>query len=141
MIAVISIVITFIGTIATVIGTIATVKEKNKPAIENSLNGTLMENQTSDYKIYLYPEYSKLKVNAETDIIAVLNFGTYDVTINAYLDSIKNGDTIKMKLKNTKNEWQSKIYFEEPGIFKVVATVTAPDGTKVEGFVNIEVVQ
>ncbi|MBO5055384.1 MAG: hypothetical protein J6C64_03385 [Lachnospiraceae bacterium] len=44
-----------------------------------------------------------------------------------------------MTQKNT-NEWQAKIYFEETGIFEVVATAAAPDGSIIEDSVEIEVI-
>ena len=44
-----------------------------------------------------------------------------------------------MTQKNS-SEWLARIYFEEAGIFRVIATATAPDGATVEGSVEIEVI-
>lgn len=44
-----------------------------------------------------------------------------------------------MKQKNS-TEWQAKVYFEEVGIYEIIATATASDGSIVKGTVEIEVV-
>lgn len=119
---------TIIGTTATVIGTIATViglivAIKGSPAGRDPTSPTAatLSPTIAPYEIFLYPDYKRLKVYSETDITATLNFDTASVIINAYLDSVKNGDTVEMTQKNI-NEWQTKIYFEKTGIFEVVAT-------------------
>lgn len=127
-----------IGTIATVIGLIISIKDSPAGGDPTSPAAATLS-PAAPYEIYLYPEYKRLKVYAETDITATANFDTASVIINAYLDSEKNGDTVEMTQKNT-NEWQSKIYFEETGIFEVVATATAPDGSVIENSVEIEVI-
>lgn len=93
----------------------------------------------SDYEIYLYPEYRKVVIDFPTDITATLNFDTDLVSIDAYLNSDHNGDTVKMTQKNS-SEWQAKVYFEKIGTYKIRATAKAPDGTIIEGTVKIEVV-
>lgn len=90
------------------------------------------------YEIYLYPEYRSFKVGFHNDMTATLNFDTDSVSITAYLNSVKNGDTVIMQQKNA-TEWQTKVEFMEPGTFEVIATATAPDGTIVEGSVEVEV--
>ncbi len=84
-------------------------------------------------------EYSKLKVNGPTDILATLNFDANAVSISAYLDSVIDGDILKMERKN-ETEWHKKVCFVHTGIYKVVATATASNGDIVEGYVEIEVV-
>lgn len=138
------IIIAIIGTTATVIGTIATIIgiiiSNGEFATENSSNKPdSLSTAISSYEIYLYPDYKRLTKYFETDITATLNFDTNSISITAYLDSVKDGDTIEMAQKNSK-EWQAKVYFEQIGIYEVVATATAPDGTIVEGSVKIEVV-
>lgn len=127
-----------IGTIATVIGLIVAIKSSLDKGVPTEPVTATLSPTIAPYEIFLYPDYKRLKVYAETDITATLNFDTASVIINAYLDSVKNGDTVEMTQKNT-NEWQAKIYFEEIGIFEVVATATAPDGSIIEKSVEIEV--
>lgn len=91
------------------------------------------------YKIYLSSEYTKLKVSSETDITAVLNFDTDAISITGYLNSVKDGDTLDMIRKND-TEWHKKVVFQNEGVYKVVATATAPNGDVIEGFIEIEVV-
>lgn len=91
------------------------------------------------YELYLSSEYTKLKVKAETDITATLNFDTDSISITAYLNSIKNGDTLEM-LQEDSTKWHKKVFFEETGIYKVVATATAPNGDIIEKSIEIEVI-
>lgn len=91
------------------------------------------------YELYLSSEYTKLKVKAETDIVATMNFNASSISITAYLDSIKNGDTLEMIQENS-NKWHKKVIFEETGIYKVVATAIAPNGDTVEESIEIEVI-
>ena len=136
IIALIAAVATIIGTISTIVGII--ISNRNSPPGGISPYAPTATPAPS-YTIYLYPEYKKLKIGAETDITATLNFDTDFVSINAYLNSSPNGETVKM-VQKTSSEWQAKIYFEETGIFEVIATATAPDGTIIEGTVEIEVI-
>lgn len=71
------------------------------------------------YELYLSSEYTKLKVKAETDIVATMNFNASSISITAYLDSIKNGDTLEMIQENG-NKWHKKVTFEETGIYRVL---------------------
>lgn len=91
------------------------------------------------FEIYLSSEYSKIEANAHTDILATLNFDANAVSIAAYMDSDIDGDILKMERKN-ETEWHKKVRFEHTGIYKVVATATAPNGDIIEGYVEIEVV-
>lgn len=96
-------------------------------------------NPPRQYEIYLSSEYSKIEANVNTDILATLNFDTETVSIAAYLDSVIDGDILKMEQKN-ETEWHKKVRFEHTGIYKVVATATAPNGDIIEGYIEIEVV-
>lgn len=98
-----------------------------------------MDTEKPVYEIYLYPDYSRVEVGFQTDITATLNFDTDSVSIDAYLDSVHNGDTVTMKQKNS-SEWQAKVYFEETGTYEIVATATASDESIVKGTVEVEVV-
>lgn len=101
------------------------------------ISGT--DTTTSAYEIYLYSDYKRVEVGFQTDIIATLNFDTDSVNIDAYCDSIHNGDTVIMTQKNS-SEWQAKVYFQETGTFEIVATAVAPDGNVLQGTVEIEVI-
>lgn len=96
-------------------------------------------NPPQQYEIYLSSEYSKIESNANTDVLATLNFDAETVSIAAYLDSVIDGDILKMEQKN-ETEWHKKVRFEHTGIYKVVATATAPNGDTIEGYMEIEVV-
>ncbi|MCM1192879.1 MAG: hypothetical protein NC389_10680 [Acetatifactor muris] len=91
------------------------------------------------YELYLSSEYTKLKVKAETDITATLNFDADSISITAYLNSIKNGDTLEM-IQESDTKWHKKVIFEETGTYKVVATATTPNGDIIEKFIEIEVI-
>lgn len=91
------------------------------------------------YELYLSSEYTKLNVKAETDIIATLNFNASSISITAYLNSIKNGDTLEMIQENG-TKWHKKVTFTETGIYRVVATAIAPNGDIVEESIEIEVI-
>jgi len=136
-------IIAFFGAAATIIGTIATIIgiiiSNGKPAVETTANGSCTDTTAPAYEIYLYSDYKRLETGAETNITATLNFNTDFVSIDAYLNNVHNGDTIIMAQKNS-SEWQAKVYFQETGIFEVIATATAPDGTTIKGTVEIEVV-
>lgn len=132
-------VISIIAMAATVIATIVAVMAYGKPASKDIENEAAAGTEKPAYELYLCPEYGKLKVGAQTKITAKLNFNASAVTLDGYLNSVKNGDTVEMNQKDS-GEWQATVNFEEPGIFKVVATATAPDGTKVEGSVKIDVI-
>lgn len=93
----------------------------------------------SQYEIYLSSEYTKLNTYAETDITATLNFMPQSVSISAYLDSVKNGDTLELVQKN-KTEWHKKVIFEEAGIYKIIATAILPNGDIIEDYIEIEVI-
>ena len=69
----------------------------------------------------------------------MLNFDTDAISITGYLDSVKDGDTLNMIRKN-ETEWHIKVVFKSSGVYKVVATATAPNGDVIEGFIEIEVV-
>lgn len=120
------IILTVIGLVISAIGVFM---DSNKRSINDPLQ----------YKIYLSSEYTKLKSYAETDVIAALNFDTSSVNITAYLDSVKSGDSLEMTQKN-ETEWHKKVFFEESGIYKVIATATAPNGDIIENSVEIEVI-
>ena len=94
---------------------------------------------SSEYEIYLSSEYTKLKVNAETDLTATLNFDTNSISISAYLNSVIDGDTLLMTRKN-ETEWHKKVCFEHIGIYEVIATAIAPDGDTIEKSIEIEVI-
>lgn len=115
---------------------VAIITLKKSPSNESAVSKPAPTEEA--YTIYLYPEYSKLRVGFKTDITATLNFDTDSVSITAYHNSVKNGDTVIMKQKNS-TEWQKKVEFTETGVFEVIATATAPDGTIVEGSVEVEV--
>lgn len=111
---------------------------KGHAQTESFSNESATNTTVEPYEIYLYPEYTSFSVGFHNDITATLNFDTESVIITAYLNSVKNGDTVIMKQKNA-TEWQTKVEFTEPGIFEVIATATAPNGTTVEGSVEVEV--
>lgn len=92
-----------------------------------------------EYTIYLSSEYTKLKVNAETDMTATLNFDTNAVTISAYLDLVMDGDTLSMT-RNNETEWHKKVYFEHTGTYEIIATAIAPNGKTIENTIEIEVI-
>lgn len=98
IVAIISAVATIIGTIATIIGILIS---NVKPTSESpsDLSGT--DTATSAYEIYLYSDYKRVEVGFQTDITATLNFDTDSVNIDAYLDSVHNGDTVIMTQKNS----------------------------------------
>lgn len=92
-----------------------------------------------EYTIYLSSEYTKLKVNVETDLTATLNFDTNTVTISAYLDSVIDGDTLSM-IRNNETEWHKKVYFEHTGTYEIIATTIAPNGKAIENSIKIDVI-
>ena len=94
---------------------------------------------SSKYTIYLSSEYTKLKVKAETDLTATLNFDTNAVTISAYLNSLMDGDTLSMT-RNNETEWHKKVYFEHTGTYEIIATAIAPNGKTIVNFIKIEVI-
>ena len=105
-----SIVIEIIALIVTIIGVlIAYLQYKNSHVSH------------SEYKIYLSSEYTILKANATTDITATLNFETNSISLNAYLNSIADGDTLLMT-RNNETEWHKNVYFEHTGTYEVIAT-------------------
>lgn len=91
------------------------------------------------YEIYLSSEYSKLEVKADTEMLATLNFDATSVSIAAYLNSVLDGDILEMEQKN-ETEWHHKVYFQNVGVYKVVATAIAPNGDVIEGYTEIEVI-
>lgn len=93
----------------------------------------------SEYMIYLSSEYTKLKVNAETDLTATLNFDTNAVTISAYYNSVMDGDTLSMT-RNNETEWHKKVYFEHTGTYEIISTAIAPNGKTIENSIKIEVI-
>lgn len=96
-------------------------------------------NESTQYTIYLSSEYTKLKAFAETDIIATLDFDAASISVSAYLDSVKKGDTLEMTRTN-QTVWHKKVYFEEIGVYKVIVTATTPDGDIIESSIEIEVI-
>lgn len=92
----------------------------------------------TDYKIFLYSEYSKIIIYGENNMTATLNFDADKVIITAYLASGKV-DSLTMNRKNS-TEWCKKVEFNETGIHKIVATAVAPDGRTIEGTTEIEVI-
>ncbi len=91
-----------------------------------------------EYTIYLYSAYSTVKVYAETEMTATLNFETDAVSITAYYES-GGEDTIALKRKNA-TEWQKTVYFEKLGVHKVVVTAETPDGETIENSIEVEVI-
>lgn len=135
-VAVITAALTLVGVIVAIIG----IKVSNNKSTEaTSSDMADVATETEAYEIYLYPEYSRLKVGAETDITATLNFDTDSVRIDAYLDSVHDGDTLELERINS-SEWGKRIEFQGVGTYEVIATATAPDGSIVEGTGEIEVV-
>lgn len=129
-------IVAIIGVVVAIIGIIISIV---KPTAESLSDISGTDTTTSAYEIYLYSDYKRIEVGFQTDIIATLNFDTDSVNIDAYLDSVHNGDTVIMTQKNL-SEWQAKVYFQETGTFEIVATATAPDGNVIEGIVEIEVI-
>lgn len=130
----------FLVAVLAVIVTIVGIKFSDGKSTEASSSDVAdMDTEKPVYEIYLYPDYSRVEVGFQTDITATLNFDTDSVSIDAYLDSVHNGDTVVMKQKNS-SEWQAKVYFEETGTYEIVATATASDGSIVKGTVEVEVV-
>lgn len=93
----------------------------------------------SEYKIYLSSEYTTLKAYATTDITATLNFDTNSINLNAYLNSIADGDPLLMT-RNNETEWHKNVYFEHTGTYEVIATSIAPNGKTIEGTIEIKVI-
>lgn len=137
------IIIGIIGVVVTTISAIpaitALLPPNSSPSNTGASNESALPTDAVVNEIFLYCDHRKLRVGAETAITASLNFNADSVAIDAYLDSVHSGDTIKMTQKSS-SEWQANIYFTEAGIFNVVATATAPDGTVIEGSVEIEVI-
>lgn len=141
IVAIIGVVVTIIGIIIPIVKPTA----ESLPDISSTDTAGFPPNisstdiATSTYEIYLYSDYKRVEVGFQTDITASLNFDTDSVNIDAYRDSVHNGDTVIMTQKNS-TEWQAKVYFQETGTFEIVATATAPDGNVIEGTVEIEVI-
>lgn len=132
---------TIIGVATLIVTIIGIIIANNKLLTESSSNESAVAIPTPTkevYTIYLYPEYRKFRVRFKNDMTATLNFNTDSVSITAYLNSEKNGETVIMTQKNSE-EWQAKVQFKEAGTYEVIATATAPDGTIVEGSVEVEV--
>lgn len=110
----------------------------SKPIIPSVPTGSPGSTPITDYKIYLYSEYSKITIYGENNMTATLNFEADEVRITAYLASGK-ADTLIMNRKNP-TEWGKKVVFNETGIHKIVATAVAPDGKTIEGITEIEVI-
>lgn len=100
---------------------------------------TIAGDPPQQYEIYLSSEYYKLVVNADTDILATLNFNASSVSLAAYLNSDIDGDILEMNQKK-ETEWHKKVCFKHTGVYKVVATAIAPNGEIIEGYVEIEVI-
>lgn len=96
-------------------------------------------NLKPQYELYLSSEYYTLEVNSNTDILATVNFDARSISIAGYLDSTRDGQILDMK-QNSQYEWHRKVSFEHTGVYRVVATATAPDGEIIEGYVEIEVI-
>ena len=94
---------------------------------------------SSQYEIYLSCEFTKIKVYAENELTATLNFDTDSISISAYLNSVLDGDILTM-VQKTKTEWYKKVYFEHIGTYEVIATAIAPNGETIEKSIIIEVV-
>ena len=91
-----------------------------------------------EYEIYLYSEYSKVKVGVETEMTATLNFEADEVTITAFFES-GGKETMQLNRKSTM-EWQKKVYFDKLGVHEIIVTATAPNGEIVENSIEIEVI-
>ena len=78
-----------------------------------------------EYTIYLSSEYTKLKVRAETDLTATLNFDTNAVTISAYLDSVMDGDTLSM-IRNNETEWHKKVFLNTLVLMRLLQPQSLP---------------
>ena len=94
---------------------------------------------SSEYMIYLGSEYTTLRVKAETDLIATLNFDTDSVSISAFLNSVIDGESLLM-IRNNETEWHKKVYFEHTGTYEVIASAVAPNGETVEASIAIKVI-
>lgn len=92
----------------------------------------------SEYKIYLYPEYSTFYIGMQIDMTASVNFETDAVIITAYLASGRE-DTVSLERKNT-TEWQKKVEFTETGVHEIVVTATAPNGEVIENSIEVKVI-
>jgi hypothetical protein len=91
-----------------------------------------------EYEIYLYSEYSKVKVGVETEMTATLNFEADEVTITAFFES-GGKETMQLNRKSTM-EWQKKVYFDKLGVHEIIVTATAPNGEIAENSIEIEVI-
>ena len=92
----------------------------------------------SEYKIYLYPEYSTFYIGMQIDMTASVNFETDAVIITAYLASGRE-DTVSLERKNT-TEWQKKVEFTETGVHEIVVTAIAPNGEVIENSIEVKVI-
>lgn len=135
IIAIIALLVTFSG--VSVIGIIDGMKSKTKSEVEINADESQVE-PGSEYKIYLYSEYSKFDITTKINMTASLNFETDVVSITAYLASGAK-DTVFLDRKNA-TEWQKKVEFTETGIHKIVVVATAPNGKVIENSIEVEVV-
>lgn len=91
----------------------------------------------SEYKIYLYPEYSTFNIGAKINMIASLNFETDAVIITAHLASGRD-DIVSLERKSA-TEWQKKVEFTETGVHKIVVSATTPSGQVIENSIEVKV--
>ena len=132
VIAIITLLVTFSG--VSIFGIIDRMNFKTEPNTENFIDES---GQESEYKIYLYSEYSTFGINTEVDMIASLNFEADAVSITAYLASGRK-DTVSLERKNA-TEWKKKVEFTETGVHEIVVTATAPNGEVIENNIEVEV--
>lgn len=133
-----SVIIAIIGVIVAIIGVIASISGISIVDIISGKKTTdAVSEQEAEYKIYLYPEYSKFSIYAEVDMTASLNFETDAVNITAHLASGKE-ESVPLEQKNSE-EWQKKVIFDEVGVHEVVVAATAPNGEVIENSIEVEV--
>lgn len=137
IIAIIGVIVAIIGVIASISGiSIVDIIADKKTADVTSESVSEAEPEP-EYKIYLYPEYSKFSIYAEVDMTASLNFETDAVNITAHLASGKE-ESVPLEQKNSE-EWQKKVIFDEVGVHEVVVAATAPNGEVIENSIEVEV--
>ena len=132
IIAVITLLVTVSG--VSVIGVYDRWKSKTRSEMETANDESRTE---SEYRIYLYPEYSTFNKGMKIDMTASLNFETDAVSITAHLAS-GGEDTVPLARKN-ETEWQKRVEFTEVGIHEIVVSAAAPNGKVIENSIEVEV--
>lgn len=136
IIAIISLLVTMSG--VSVVGILNMWKSKTESEAQTVDGKSESERKPeSEYKIFLYTEYSTFDIGTSIDMTASLNFETNAVNITAHLASGKQ-DTLPLVRKNTL-EWQKKVVFNEIGVHEIVVSATAPNGKVIENRIEVEV--